>query len=180
MILKSFRLSQYHTIIFFWNCTVQIRGLLMIAQIFQSRCQDAKIFIFSKNSKIEKYFSDFVRFLSDFFSTSIFSMIKIIFFTQFFLWFLIYISSDARNHLEHPGSELHTRISRNAKMWPFFVLISISDPPASWSSCAVRFVFVDLFVALSAHGGGGLPTTSKDRGATLSILVDTSRPCQNP
>ena len=41
-----------------------------------------------------------------------------IFFTQNFLWFLIYISTDARNHLEHPGSALHSCISRNAKKNP--------------------------------------------------------------
>ena len=58
-----------------------------------------------------------------------------IFFTQNFLSFLIYISTDARNHLEHPGSELHTRISRNAKKSLFFVLIDIFRPPTWWILC---------------------------------------------
>ena len=80
----------------------------------------------SKFSEIFQIFKNLMFFKKNFF----FEIFKInflhdkkIFFTQFFLWFLIYISTDARNHLEHPGSELHTRISRNAKKNHFFPLI---------------------------------------------------------
>ena len=48
-----------------------------------------------------------------------------IIFTQNFLLSLIYISTDARDHLEHPGTALHSCISRNAKKNIFFPLIDI-------------------------------------------------------
>ena len=59
-------------------------------------------FVFSKNFFLEIFKIDF---LHD----------EKIFFTQNFLSFLIYISTNATNHLEHSVSTLHSRISRNAK-----------------------------------------------------------------
>lgn len=110
---KSGKIEHFPKVIFIWNF-----------RYFPKFSRFSKIWVFQKkNVKILK-----IDFLHD----------KKIFFPQFFLWFLIYISTDARNHLEHPGSELHTRISRNAKKSLFFPLIDTYptfELPTWWILC---------------------------------------------